>query len=312
MPEIAELQFIEGPQAGQSVRLIQPCTTIGRSESSDVVLEDAFASRLHAKVVAQGEGYVLVNLSRNGTKVNRKWIKERHLRDGDVVALGAHTKVRYVVHAQPAAVISHAPAESEALGAGLLTEDEPQEVPAVVDARRSLLKRPKVLAALGVYLAGIAGLAMWLSLQSDPKAVQRPAILTKEEIGKIFGEQLERPVDVRRAREELQKARSLAATAHLNSRNLYPALMAFKEARAFSPQPLGVEDRKRYEGVKQKLVDKVYEYYFQGRQRTETRRYGEARREFRTVLLLVPDENHPVNINVRRHIEYLDYLRRRR
>jgi pSer/pThr/pTyr-binding forkhead associated (FHA) protein len=46
-------------------------TTIGRSARSDVCIPDAFASRLHAEVRQEGDGYWLQDLgSANGTKYN--------------------------------------------------------------------------------------------------------------------------------------------------------------------------------------------------------------------------------------------------
>jgi len=312
MPEIAELEFIEGPQAGQSVRLSRPCTTIGRSKASDVVLEDAFASRTHAKILADEGGFVLVNLSRNGTRVNKKRVKERRLRDGDVISMGAATKIRYVVRASPSAVISHVSSEDEPLAGGLLGEDEPAQVPTVIHTRRSLLRRPKVLIGLGLYLAGIAALAVWLSFRSGGGVPSRPQTLTRSQIAELLDQRLDRPFDVQRARQELARARDLAVVAVSDATKLYPALAAYQRARAYSQRELAPEDRRQYEQLRQLLADKIYEYYLQGRQRTETKRYRDAQRQFRIVLRLLPDEKHPINANVRKHIRYVDRLRRRR
>ena len=52
-------------------------TTIGRSARSDVCIPDAFASRLHAEVRHEGDGYWLHDLgSANGTKFNGVPVKE--------------------------------------------------------------------------------------------------------------------------------------------------------------------------------------------------------------------------------------------
>src|SRR5438034_8681293 len=52
-------------------------TTIGRSARSDVCIPDAFASRLHAEIVHESDGYWLHDLgSANGTKYNGAAVKD--------------------------------------------------------------------------------------------------------------------------------------------------------------------------------------------------------------------------------------------
>lgn len=64
---------------------------IGRLVECDVVLDDPNASRRHAEVRADGDGYVLVDLgSTNGTTVNGQPIDHRRLVDGDVITIGGH------------------------------------------------------------------------------------------------------------------------------------------------------------------------------------------------------------------------------
>jgi pSer/pThr/pTyr-binding forkhead associated (FHA) protein len=51
-------------------------TTIGRSARSDVCIPDAFASRLHAEIRQEGDGYWLQDLgSANGTRYNGVIVK---------------------------------------------------------------------------------------------------------------------------------------------------------------------------------------------------------------------------------------------
>ena len=60
-----------GNGSGEKVPLSRLRTTIGRSARSDVCIPDAFASRLHAEVRQEGDGFWLQDLgSANGTRYN--------------------------------------------------------------------------------------------------------------------------------------------------------------------------------------------------------------------------------------------------
>lgn len=66
-----QLIFRNGNQTPQTVPLSRLRTTIGRSARSDVCIPDAFASRLHAEVRQEGDGFWLQDLgSANGTRYN--------------------------------------------------------------------------------------------------------------------------------------------------------------------------------------------------------------------------------------------------
>lgn len=63
--------------------------TIGRSDDSEIRIEDDSASRLHARLVVKGRRVTLVDLdSTNGTLVNEKPVREFELRDGDLIQIG--------------------------------------------------------------------------------------------------------------------------------------------------------------------------------------------------------------------------------
>lgn len=68
---MAQLILNNGNQLPKIVPLTRLRTTIGRSARSDVCIPDAFASRLHAEVRHEGDGYWLQDLgSANGTRYN--------------------------------------------------------------------------------------------------------------------------------------------------------------------------------------------------------------------------------------------------
>jgi phosphoserine phosphatase RsbU/P len=71
-----QLIFKNADQTAEVVTLSRLRTTIGRSARSDVCIPDAFASRLHAEVRKEGDGYWLQDLgSANGTRYNGSPVK---------------------------------------------------------------------------------------------------------------------------------------------------------------------------------------------------------------------------------------------
>ena len=70
-------------------QLTEPVTVIGRSRRCDIVLTDPNVSRQHAEVRRQDDGFMLVDLgSTNGTRVNRRDVKQVVLQHGDRIELG--------------------------------------------------------------------------------------------------------------------------------------------------------------------------------------------------------------------------------
>ena len=71
------------------IRLVRDRYILGRSELSDIVIDNRFVSKHHALLVKSEQGLVLADMkSRNGTFVNSQRIESRVLQNNDVVALG--------------------------------------------------------------------------------------------------------------------------------------------------------------------------------------------------------------------------------
>ena len=63
---------------------------MGRQADCDLLIDEPNASRHHAEIRPDGDGYLLTDLgSTNGTKVNDTLIDRYRLRDGDVVTIGS-------------------------------------------------------------------------------------------------------------------------------------------------------------------------------------------------------------------------------
>ena len=69
---------------------------IGRSPSSEIVLDDASVSRRHALITRRGDRTVILDdRSRNGVHVNGRRVGEADLHDGDTIVCG-HVTLRFL------------------------------------------------------------------------------------------------------------------------------------------------------------------------------------------------------------------------
>ena len=93
-----------GPKAGAKNELRKPEILIGRHPDCDIVIEDSNVSRFHAKIIAESDGHVVLDLkSRNGTFLNGKPIgapafaepQPHVLHDGDEIRV-CGVSLRYV------------------------------------------------------------------------------------------------------------------------------------------------------------------------------------------------------------------------
>lgn len=71
-------------------------TVIGRAADSDIIVASPFISSRHAEVRQDGDHYLLVDCSRNGTFVNGERITEpRRLHTGDVIVLPGDDNITF-------------------------------------------------------------------------------------------------------------------------------------------------------------------------------------------------------------------------
>lgn len=79
----------KGPNRGQSYALRGGTVTLGRQEDNQIVIDDSMVSRHHARLVWQGNSYLVHDLgSANGTWVNNQRIQTpTMLRPGDALGL---------------------------------------------------------------------------------------------------------------------------------------------------------------------------------------------------------------------------------
>ena len=88
----ASLVLISADGSGRAFPLTQLETSVGRSEQCDIELADPGVSRNHARIIREGDDFIVEDLrSTNGTEVNGQPIRRRRLADGDMVKLANST-----------------------------------------------------------------------------------------------------------------------------------------------------------------------------------------------------------------------------
>jgi hypothetical protein len=88
----ASLVLVQGGQPIRTWPLATAEISIGRAEQSDIPLADPGVSRTHARVVREGDDFIVEDLrSTNGTEVNGQPIRRRRLANGDMLKLASST-----------------------------------------------------------------------------------------------------------------------------------------------------------------------------------------------------------------------------
>jgi pSer/pThr/pTyr-binding forkhead associated (FHA) protein len=84
--------LLDAGRPGRVFPLSQLETSVGRAEQSDIALADPGVSRNHARIIREGDDFIVEDLrSTNGTEVNGQPVRRRRLADGDVVKLANST-----------------------------------------------------------------------------------------------------------------------------------------------------------------------------------------------------------------------------
>jgi predicted component of type VI protein secretion system len=104
-------------------------THIGRDAKADLRVQDPLVSRFHARIVRTAKGHVVEDQGApNGLFVNGQRVTVRELRNGDEVALGAHT-LRYESEDSLADLLEPDLDEADADGAAAGARDTTEYVP---------------------------------------------------------------------------------------------------------------------------------------------------------------------------------------
>ena len=267
-----ELVFLSGPQEGERAVLMTNVVLIGRSASADVHLREEHASREQARFALTPDGWVMENLSANGTRVNDKKYKKPKkllLETGDVLGVGLETTILYVApgddpeqalrayrqaHAAPPPVLTPVPeAETKpkppppapkpppppqaAPAEGAKGSEEQLEIAEEAGAGGGKLKYVLFAAVIvGVVALGIALIVKSQSAPGDGDVdplAGRLRRLTDLEIGEALAKPIERPPSHTQAAEALDRAVRLFPDRNRLPGSLYQCAKDFKLHLAF-------------------------------------------------------------------------------
>lgn len=90
-PTVPKLIVTLSGKPSYEVTIATARSLIGRSDLSDIIIEDKFVSKQHALVIREKNAVTLVDLkSANGTFVNSRRVQRTVLRHNDIVSIGDH------------------------------------------------------------------------------------------------------------------------------------------------------------------------------------------------------------------------------
>lgn len=119
-PQIT-ITVLAGPEQGQVFKIARPTTTLGRSNTCEVVISDPLVSRQHCQILLGMGGINLRDLgSTNGSFLNGVRVTESPLRNQDVISLGG-TRLRFAVEVSKDTLDSKTPKIDELAHKKLLT-----------------------------------------------------------------------------------------------------------------------------------------------------------------------------------------------
>ncbi|HZU84431.1 MAG TPA: diguanylate cyclase [Polyangiaceae bacterium] len=94
----AVLTIVSGPNIGRVYSVREGETTIGRGREASVQIDDAGASRKHARIVTEGGRYFVEDLSStNGTFVAGRRVERAELESGDRIHIGPNIVVSFAI-----------------------------------------------------------------------------------------------------------------------------------------------------------------------------------------------------------------------
>ncbi len=277
-----QVQLFTGMAAGRRARFEQSPITFGRSPENVLVIEDANVSRQHGEIRFEGGQWQLYNHSSNGTKVNRKAVKDkpRPISDGDEVYVGK--QLLFSVHIEPveaSAADADAPLVPQAAQAG-----QPGQFGAAAqqpgagqvnlagheqDAQPPK-KRNKLMIGIAIYAVGLLGLVIFLSTlgNGNSKVEDNVPELTKAQIADMIRKpKTVQPVDETRYIEAINEANLYYERRDLKPGNPYRSYAAFQEAISVSglgPNKFkddNLQAKRRYFAVQEQLIESVSEAY---------------------------------------------------
>ncbi|MBI1336420.1 MAG: FHA domain-containing protein [Phycisphaera sp.] len=261
MPSL-QVHILAGKERGKRLVFRESPVTFGREADNTLVIDVDAASRQHGELRVEGGQWVVENRSQNGTQVNRRRVKAKPMTvgAGDVLSIGGIDILGIEQAAVDEQVIEQAQPAQEA------RDSESAQPGGRVD------RKVKLWIGIGAYL--LAMLLLMIVLQSlggkKQDSIKTAEKLSDARIAHDLREPLPSPPgqsDMRRAEEELRKARELYGQRDTKIDALYRCYRAFQQSLRYSGKKAFDDslDQNRFFQVQDELVadaTKRYNYAF--------------------------------------------------
>lgn len=309
----AVLEFLTGPEKGNSVRLDRIVTLIGRDESCDVVLPDDTVSREHGQIEQTVSQWVYTNFSENGTWINRQKAERVVLSDDDVIEVGRKTRIRFrlqEVHvAEVAQVVRRRPRRTrEEIEAEFAQQEDEAPPPTIGE---TIKKRQRWLLFIGIYLVLIIGAFAFFATREGggDNADRKLSIYKKETLVRWFENlHYDLPRDDALRNQAIDQAERHAGNAAFGlPSDLFNAIRCYQMAIDYGGGArLDYKNYMQFKECKEKLINELWSYYRDGLVEELDRRNPRAAGAiYQKILDRLPDENAPFVKHVRARIRQL-------
>lgn len=307
---LLEVTITAGPSAGQRVRVNHSPAAFGRDAGNALVVDLPTVSRVHGELRYDNERWVLVNLSANGTQVNRRPVgrRPRELSDGDQIVVGN----------QP--VLAVALRESDDHDAQVVVaESADAGVTPPPPPRKKLSPRVKLWAGIFGFWVLVFGGAFVLAGgegEDGPGAVAGVPRLTEEQIAASVRAPLPKhEPSPRNAAEHFDEAVASFGLTHADPNNRFEAYHSYKTALSYvlgedfldsrddwggKPAAERANAQRVYFELQNQLVEEVTRLYEDAYGKLRDGRYAEAKRGFEKVYRLYNDSSSDVYRNAQR------------
>ncbi|MBN2582332.1 MAG: FHA domain-containing protein [Planctomycetes bacterium] len=314
VPLQARLDVTAGPDKGQTHELTRMITLVGRDASCDVAFAEEAISREHGQFEQHLNEWVYTNLSDNGTWINHKKVERLVLKDGDTIEIGAETRMKFRLSEPEQVEVTAAPRRRVRVRDQEAAEEEQEEIdhPTMASAAGGLLKRRKLLVAIGVYFMVMVVIAV-LATSSGNKNGRGPrgAVEAWDSYGEIenaldmtFPEYQYNPVMANRLLEEAKLLHQ--RWPYGDKGDLYESIKSYQESYYYRGQTWqDYRDRQDFDKAKTKLRDVVWQLYGNALLEEYKQNYDSARRYYIEIQRHVPDEKNPIFRHVQRRIQAL-------
>ena len=329
-----ELVFVSGPQLGERVVLTSNIVVIGRSPAADVQLTELHASREHVRFQLTRDGWIIENLSANGTLVNGKRFKSRKkkilLDTGDVLGVGLETEILFVCPGDDTETALHAYRKTHPLPTNETEKTSANEEPSSVPAPQSIPEsaateqaakpeRPtsKIRKYAIAYLIFLGLLVILFIILSSMRKNKGPSgrgvqLLSDREIAEILSEiPRENPIPTRSV-SELRKARSLYDNLPSKTGDLYRCVRSFNLYLGYKRKAVfdNVQDERNYQTVRDRLIGQVVKKYRNAWTFAQAKNWSNSLSGYEELLLMLPEPKSDNRVqerllrNIREHITY--------